>query len=65
MLTMPITTASTKRSFSKLKIIYELLWFKKDFMISPLFQSKIKSLLNSVICGDLMVTFSEAKARKN
>lgn len=66
MLTIPITTASAERSFSKLKII-------KNYLRTTMIQERLSDLaiisIENEICenldyGDLIATFSEAKGRK-
>jgi hypothetical protein len=66
MLTMLITTASAESIFSKLKII-------KNYLRTTMVQERLSDLaiisIENEICenldyGDLIATFSEAKARK-
>jgi len=66
MFTLPITTASAEKSFSKIKII-------KNYLRITMVQKRLSHLaiilIENEICkhldyGDLIATFSKAKARK-
>jgi len=66
MLTIPVSTASAERSFSKLKII-------KNYLRNTMTQERLSALAvlsietkiaNNLNYEDILKTFSEAKSRK-